>query len=179
MELEFAPAEGYDVSLAMSYIDAQFDTTLPGALTAATGIRDGNRLPSVPEFQMSAAASYEWDFSDNATGFFGGSFQYVGSRFTQPADQENNPRTFVSNLPFAGAPGTDSTTLDLELPAYSLLNFSAGVDFDSGLSVIVYANNVLDENPLLSFDRERGGRARLGFQVGQPRTFGMTVRKSF
>ena len=89
------------------------------------------------------------------------------------------PRTFVSNLPFAGAPGTDSTTLDLELPAYSLLNFSAGVDFDSGLSVIVYANNVLDENPLLSFDRERGGRARLGFQVGQPRTFGMTVRKSF
>ena len=32
---------------------------------------------------------------------------------------------------------------------------------------------------LLSFDRERGGRARLGFSVGQPRTFGVTGRKSF
>ena len=42
-----------------------------------------------------------------------------------------------------------------------------------------YVNNLFDETPLLSFDRERGGRARLGYNVGQPRTFGMTVRKEF
>ena len=103
----------------------------------------------------------------------------MGSRFTQPADQENNPRTFVSGLPYLGAPGTDATVLDLELPEYQLVNLSAGIDFDSGLSLIVYANNLLDENPLLSFDRERGGRARLGYSVGQPRTIGVTVRQSF
>ena len=33
--------------------------------------------------------------------------------------------------------------------------------------------------PLLSFDRERGGRARLGFNIGQPRTFGVTARQTF
>ena len=34
---------------------------------------------------------------------------------------------------------------------------------------MVYVNNLFDENALLSFDRERGGRARLGFNIGQPR----------
>ena len=45
--------------------------------------------------------------------------------------------------------------------------------------MIAYVNNLFDENPLLSFDRERGGRARLGYTIGQPRTIGVTVRKSF
>ena len=32
---------------------------------------------------------------------------------------------------------------------------------------------------MLSFDRERGGRARLGFNVGNPRTIGLTLRQAF
>ena len=42
-----------------------------------------------------------------------------------------------------------------------------------------YVNNVTDEEADLSFDRERGGRARLGFNVNQPRTFGVTMRMKF
>ncbi len=72
-----------------------------------------------------------------------------------------------------------STTLDLKLPDYQLVNLSAGIEFDNGFDVTVYVNNLFDENALLSFDRERGGRARLGFHVGQPRTIGVTVRKRF
>lgn len=179
LEMGMSPAPGVDLSISGSYVDAQFETTLPGPLAEATGIRDGNRLASVPELQLSFAASYEWPISDNAAAYIATSFQHVGSRFTQPADQENNPRTFVSNLPYLGASGTGATILDLELPDYQLLNLSAGIDVDNGLSFIIYANNLLDENPLLSFDRERGGRARLGYSVGQPRTIGLTVRKSF
>jgi iron complex outermembrane receptor protein len=40
-------------------------------------------------------------------------------------------------------------------------------------------SNLFDEDPLLSFDRERGGRARLGFNVGQPRIIGRTARQRF
>src|SRR3546814_16958873 len=61
--------------------------------------------------------------------------------------------------------------------SYDLVNLSAGVEYENGLALTVYLNNVFDENALLSFDRERGGRARLGYNVGSPRTFGMTVRK--
>lgn len=181
VEAEFgiSPADGLDLVFAGSLIEAEFDTTLPGALTAATGIREGNRLPSVPEFQFSATGSYEWPVGDSADAYVSASFSHVGARYTQPADQENNPRTFVHGLPFGGAPANASTTVDLELPDYQLLNLSAGVDFDSGLSLVAYVNNVFDENALLSFDRERGGRARLGYTVGQPRTFGVTVRQSF
>ena len=178
-ELGLSPADGLDFNLSGSLIEAEFDTTLPGVLATATGIRDGNRLPSVPKFQLSASGSYEWPVGDAANMYVAASFQHVGTRFTQPADQENNPRTFVHGLPFGGAPASSSTTVDLQLPDYQLVNLSAGVDFDNGLSLIAYVNNLFDENALLSFDRERGGRARLGYTVGQPRTFGITARKTF
>jgi len=178
-ELGVQPADGLDLSIAGSFIEAEFDTTLPGALTTATGIRDGNRLPSVPKFQIAATGSYEWPLGDTSKGFIAASFSHVGTRYTQPADQENNPRTFTHGLPFGGAPAASSTTLNLELPDYQLVNLSAGVKMDSGLSITVYVNNLLDENPILAFDRERGGRARLGYHVGQPRTAGITVRKEF
>jgi outer membrane receptor protein involved in Fe transport len=64
-----------------------------------------------------------------------------------------------------------ATGIDADQPApaaYDLVNLSAGLDFDSGLGVQVYANNLFDENALLSFDRERGGRARLGYNIGRP-----------
>ena len=179
-EIGFQPADGLDLSLAGSVIEAEFDTTLPGTvLPVATGIRDGNRLPSVPKFQIAATGSYEWPVSDTTKAFVNASAQHVGTRFTQPADQENNPRTFTHGLPFGGAPATAATTVDLKLPDYQLVNLSAGVKMDSGLSLTAYVNNLFDENPLLSFDRERGGRARLGFSVGQPRTFGVTARQQF
>jgi len=180
VELSASPVDGLNFGIAGSFIEAEFDssvTTTTGVVIA--GIREGNRLPTVPEFQFTANASYEWLVGAAAQAFVAGSFQHVGSRFTQPSDQENNPRTFVHGLPFGGAPGTAATILDLELPDYQLVNLSAGVDFDNGFGVQIYANNVFDENPLLSFDRERGGRARLGFNIGTPRQIGVTVRKRF
>ena len=128
---------------------------------------------------MSASASYNWQISMGAEAYLGASVQHVGSRFTQPSDQENNPRSFVHGLPFGGAPANATTVLDLELPNYQLVNLSAGIDWDNGLGVQIYANNLFDENALLSFDRERGGRARLGFNIGNPRQIGVTVRKRF
>ncbi len=179
MEFGLSPFTGFDLSVAGSYIEAEFDSTLPGALAATTGIRDGNRLPSVPKFQIAATATYGQRFNDRSEWYVSGSVQHVGSRFTQPGDQENNPRTFVYGNDFGGIPAGVGTTLDLELPSYNLVNLSAGLEFDSGLDLILYANNIFDENPRLSFDRERGGRARLGFNIGQPRTIGLTIRQAF
>ena len=180
-ELTARPLEGLDLSLAGSWVEAEFDSTrLTSGGAILAGIREGNRLPSVPELQLAASAFYNFPIDDGGTeGFFGVTVQHVGSRFTQPSDQENNPRTFVHGLPFGGAPAGASTTLDLELPDYQLVNLRAGIETDGGLDIHVYVNNLFDENALLSFDRERGGRARLGYHVGQPRTFGITARKRF
>ena len=181
VEAEFgvSPMQGLDFQFSGSWVEAEFDTTLPEPLATATGIREGNRLASVPKMQFSASGSYEWPVSSSADAYLSASWSHVGNRYTQPADQENNPRTFVHGLPFGGAPAGASTTVDLLLPSYDIVNFSVGVDFDSGLSLIGYVNNAFDENALLSFDRERGGRARLAYTTNQPRTFGVTVRQSW
>lgn len=180
-EAEFgvSPTPGLDLVFSGSLIEAEFDSTLPEPFATATGIREGNRLPSVPKFQFSATGSYEWPVSDSADAYISASYSHIGNRYTQPADQENNPRTFAHGLPFNGMDGSETTTVDLLLPSYDIVNVSAGIEFDSGLGIVLYANNLFDENALLSFDRERGGRARLGYRTNQPRTIGVTVRQSF
>ena len=180
VELSARPLKGLELGVSGSYIDSKFDrsvTTTSGVVIA--GIRDGNRLPTVPKFQISGNATYTLPLSDVSNLVFNGTVQHVGSRYTQPSDQENNPRAFVSGLAFGGATGTEVTLLNLRLPAYELVNLSVAYEINAGLSLTAYVNNVTDENALLSFDRERGGRARLGFTTNTPRTFGVTVRKSF
>ncbi|HSW84104.1 MAG TPA: TonB-dependent receptor, partial [Usitatibacter sp.] len=179
MEVAFRPTNNLELGFAGSVLNAEFDSTVrDGNGNVLGGIRDGNRLPSVPKAQFTASATYNFNLAGRES-YVSASWQYVGSRFTQPSDQESNPRTFVHGLPFLGAPATAATTLDLELPKYNLVNLSWGMDFDRGFSAVLYMNNVADEKALLSFDRERGGRARLGFATNQPRTIGVTLRKSF
>lgn len=181
-EIAATPMKGLDLSISGSVIDSKFDSTLvDGTGAVLGGIRKGNRLPTVPKFQLSASGTYTVpvDVFGSQEAYFTASVQHVGSRYTQPADQEGNPHSFVSGLPFGGASGNDATVLDLQLPAYDLVNLSAGLRFPGQLEISVYVNNLTDKNALLSFDRERGGRARLAFEVNQPRTFGATLRKSF
>jgi iron complex outermembrane receptor protein len=185
IEAEFVvnPFTGFEVSAAGSLIEAEFDHTVENAVLATrTGIRDGNRLPSVPKFQMAVTAAYSQRFSDNADWYVNGSVQHVGSRYTQPSDQENAASVFNFIIfdPNTGQFGTFTGDVgSLKLPSYELVNLSAGIEWDSGLEVVAYVNNLLDEKPLLSLDRERGGRARLGYNIGQPRTIGLTVRQRF
>jgi outer membrane receptor protein involved in Fe transport len=182
-EIGLEPVDGLQLSLAGSIIEAEFDSTLPGPLAAATGIRDGNRLPTVPKFQIAATASYTAAVSDGLDWTTTVSAQHVGNRFTQPADQEAGAGTFTNSLffnPATGAFGSGNYTFgSYLLPDYQLVNLSTGLEWDNGLSVLVYVNNLFDENTLLSLDRERGGRARLGYNIGQPRVIGITARKKF
>ncbi|HEU4957511.1 MAG TPA: TonB-dependent receptor [Sphingomicrobium sp.] len=190
IEGEFAvsPLEGLDLSVAGSYVSSEFDSTVDNPILAnRTGIREGNRLPSVPKFQMAATVSYGQRFSDNADWYVNASWQHVGNRYTQPGDQESTNEVF--NPPSNGMLWFDPVTGDfgqepfdwgsLRLPSYNLVNLSAGIEWDMGLEVSVYVNNVFDETALLSFDRERGGRARQGFNISTPRTVGITTRIKF
>jgi iron complex outermembrane receptor protein len=190
VEAEFAvnPVEGLDLSLAGSYVSSEFDSTVDNPILAdRTGIRKGNRLPSVPKFQIAAAATYGSRFSDNADWYVNASVQHVGNRYTQPGDQEPGTLVFVDGPngllwfdPITGDFDQESAIVDsVKLPSYNLVNLSAGIEWDSGIEVVAYVNNLFDENAKMSFDRERGGRARQGFNIGTPRTIGMTFRYKF
>ncbi len=180
-ELTAEPADGLILSLAGSTLESEFDDTVIAAAGGVLGgVEDGNRLASVPELQLAAAATYTF-----ATDLFGGSdaylaatVQHVGDRITQPSDQVAGAGTFSSGLPFGGATGAEQTILDLELDAYTVFNLRFGIAREDWETAI-YVNNVTDEEADLSFDRERGGRARLGFRSNQPRTVGLVFRKFF
>jgi iron complex outermembrane receptor protein len=185
IEAEFSvnPLPGWDLSFAGSLLDSKFDssvTTLAGDIIA--GIRKGNRLPTVPKYQFAVATNYQSRLNDTSNWFINASVQRVGSRFTQPGDQE--PGAGVFNFIFYDPTNGDFGTVDsnfgsLKLPPYTLVNGSVGVKWDNGLEADIYVKNLFDVDPLLSLDRERGGRARLGYNIGQPRQIGLTVRKSF
>ena len=138
----------------------------------------GNRIASVPDFQLAATANYNFPLLGR-DGFMGATIQHIGSRFTQPGDQVPGAGSFDHNLnPFGGLTGAEITTVDLELDPYTLVNFNVGIESDAW-TLMLYVNNAFDENANLAFDRERGGRARLGFHTDQPRTVGFTARTSF
>lgn len=184
VELSARPAPGLDLSINGSVIDSKFDSSVTDAAgNILAGIRDGNRLPTVPKFQMSATASYAYAIADDMDWNFNATFSHVGNRFTQPSDQEAGAGDFSNSLffnPGTGASGSGTYSFgSYQLPSYNLVNLSTGVEWKNGLSVLLYVNNLFDETPLLSLDRERGGRARIGYNIGTPRKIGMTVRKSF
>jgi iron complex outermembrane recepter protein len=184
VEAEFAvhPLPGLDLSLAGSVLNSKFDSTLTLGGNVIAGIRKGNRLPTVPKYQFAATANYELPISATGHWYVNGSVQRVGSRFTQPGDQEPGAGTFnfIFFDPVTGAFGNSTQNFgSLKLPAYTLVNASLGVRWDNGFEVVGYVKNIADVDAKLSLDRERGGRARLGYNIGQPRTIGLTVRKSF
>jgi iron complex outermembrane receptor protein len=180
-ELTAYAMDGLLLTFAGSWIEAEFDSTVKdGDGNIVGGVEDGNRLASVPELQLSASATYTFGaqlFSSNEM-YVSGLVQHVGERYTQPGDQVNGAGDFQSGLPFGGATGNEVTSLDLELDSYEQLNLSAGILWDTW-DAVFYVNNATDENANTSFNKERGGRARLAFFTNQPRTVGLTVRKRF
>jgi len=182
-EVTASPNEHLDFSLSASLNDSKLRSTLrDGSGTPLPGIVTGNRLPSVPQVQWAAAATYGWPAGAGSRAFVSASYQFVGSRFTLIDDQAPG-KGIVNMNSFAGdtigGPLTQATfTFDPKLPSYSLMNLRAGLTRDTW-QVAVFLNNVTDERAFLALDRERGLRARVGYLTNQPRTMGVSLRFNY
>lgn len=185
LEFEVAaqPSPQFDFALSASFTEAELGSTLTstddeGNTTILAGIQDGNRLPTVPEFQAAAAAGYRWEMRSGWAGYVNGTYQHVGSRFTQVGDQADGFGS-VPLTPAIGGPLTQDTfVFDPELPSYDILNLRVGVLSDRW-DITLYANNVTDERAFLALDQEAGTLARVAFLTNQPRTIGVNARLDF
>ena len=89
MELFARPNANWDLGLSATWVKAEItETRVNAAGQPIAGIRDGNRLPTSPEFQASASVTYTWPMSAALEAFTNFTFQHVGSSYTQLADQE-------------------------------------------------------------------------------------------
>jgi iron complex outermembrane receptor protein len=189
IELEWAArtSDSFDFAISASYVDSTLESTLTstdedGNVTVVSGIEKGNRLPTVPEFQAAAAATYYWQMGSDWDGYVTGTYQHVGERFTQVGDQAAGFGS-VDLLAFEpntiGGPLTQDTyTFNPEVPGYDILNLRLGFSNEKW-DAALFVNNVTDERALLALDQERGTLARVGYLTNQPRTFGGTVRIKF
>jgi len=185
-EFQVVPNEHFDFAISASQIDSTLRSTLTstdstGHVSVVAGIESGNRLPTVPEFQMASAATLHWTMS-NMAGYATGVYQHVGDRYTQIGDQADGFGT-VNLLSFApnniGGPFTQNTfTFDPKLPAYDIVNLRVGI-LKNRWDTALFINNVLDERAFLALDQERGTRARVGYLTNQPRTIGISTRVVF
>jgi iron complex outermembrane receptor protein len=182
VELKSKPSQHWDFSLTASLLEAEFDSTVLDANgNTLGGIQDGNRLASVPELSAATTATYSRHgqlLGADGEMYFSSTFQHVGDRITQPGDQVVGAGVFAHGLAFGNLTGAEVTSLELELPSYEIVNLNIGFESESW-ELAFYVNNVFDEDALLSFDRERGGRARLAYRTNQPRTVGLTYRKFY
>jgi iron complex outermembrane receptor protein len=187
MELMARLAGRLDLGLSASYVKAEITETRNDANgNPIAGIREGNRLPTSPEWQAAASATYNWDFSAALEGFVNLTYQYIGSSWTQLADQEapfgcvgvvagctGGPGFFAF-----GNPTITGFTFDPELPSYDIGNLRVGVRTGQWEAAL-FLNNIWDERAFLSVDRERGTRARVSYLTNMPRTYGLNVHVNF
>jgi iron complex outermembrane receptor protein len=182
LELAVAPNQFFDFSASATLTESELRSTLTSTDTAGTvsvisGITKGNRLPTVPQVQGAAAVTVRRPFRAGLLGSLTGTFNYVGSRFTQIDDHAAGFGTVdLGALPNTiGGPLTQSSfRFDPELPAYSLFNLRAGLS-RATWDVAVFVNNLTDERALLALDRERGTLARVGYLTNPPRSVGVTL----
>ena len=184
VEFEAAPTGNFDFAVSGAFTDPELRSTLTSTtsegVSIVSGIETGRRLPTVPRVQIAAAATYQWQVRPGALAYVNGTFQHIGSRFTQVGDEDLgslNLLSFGANT--LGAPLTASTfTYDPKLPAYDTVNLRTGVRRNAW-DISIYLNNITDERAFTSLDQERGTRARIGYLTNQPRTFGIATRFDF
>jgi len=183
-EFSYNPMPGLEFSVNANVQKAKFDSTVTDFNgDVIGGIEKGNRLPTVPKYQIAAVATYGAPINDRMDWSVTGSVQRIGNRWGEPGDQVPGSGFVPNALSFdpitetiGGGPFDHGS---LRLPAYTLVNLSTTLSWASGLDLTLYVKNLLDTNPKLSVDRERGLRARFGYLIGQPRTIGLTARMKF
>jgi iron complex outermembrane receptor protein len=186
-ELAVQQTDRFDWAITASFIEAELDSTVTstdsmGNTTVVGGIKDGNRLATVPEFQGAAAATYTWPAFVDWDAYVTGIVQYIGDRYTQIGDQSEGFGTvplYAFDPNNIGGPYTqDFYTFDPLMEAYTIANARIGVRNESW-DVSFFVDNIFDEDAQFALDQERGTLARVGYLTNQPLTFGITARYDF
>lgn len=152
-EMGVQPTGNTLLSAGISYTDAVF-TRISDGFVGATPITAGDRVTDVPRLQVNLAGEWRFPILSQATGYLRADAHHTSS-----------------------APGnlTDRSERTLR-KSYTLLNAAAGVQFGS-YDLALTVRNL--SNEVIYVGTEPYGTLFGYVLVGQPRTFGLTLRRSF
>lgn len=154
-DVYFYPAEGWEIVLGGSILEAEYDGGTIDSSTLGLNIPiDGMHLPSSPNYLMNASIERTFPVANNYEAFIRGDFTLRGNSF---GDVPNTP-----------APGGN-----LRSEQFERLDLRAGLRRDFW-ELQVYARNVLNDKSS-SFNFYDGGFADLHVLL-PPRTIGMNIK---
>ena len=158
--------DNFNVYGNLAYTDGKFEkfTGAPPALEDAGGAvlvvdASGARLPGVSLWAASIGGEFTLpsEFSKRSGEYF------IGVDASYRSEYSSSP--------------TESDYLNID--GYTLVNARAGFRGDDGWDAFVWARNALDETYFETLSTGGGSSGYYGGQLGDPRTYGVTLRGSF
>ncbi|MEX6632266.1 TonB-dependent receptor [Hyphococcus lacteus] len=157
--------EPLTLTFALTYLDPEYDSFTGAGCTpfdvvncgAGEDFRDlsGTRVAGVHEVSLTTSATYSHNFSDTVSGY--GRIEYI----------YESDVSLIENVP---------ASLTREV---NVLNASIGIETESGFEVMVWGRNLTDDEYYLQgFPTVVQSGSASGY-TNPPRTYGVTVRKSF
>jgi outer membrane receptor protein involved in Fe transport len=147
LELEWRPIEAIELTLGATYVNSRLTADVPDI----SG-EDGESIPTVPDWTLSASASGEWALTDTMN-----SFARVDYRFT------------------GGSWSDFDESVRRHQPSRQLVNLRAGVRVGHW-EVDAFADNIFDERGVLLHTNNLVGEWEV---LMQPRTVGVRLRLDF
>lgn len=165
VESLYSPWDPLVLTFGLTYLDPQyisftaagctpFDVVNCGMGQASRDL-SGTRVPGVHEISMSTSATYTHNFTDTLDGFF--RVEYL--------HEDKVP--LIENIP-------QSITRDVKL-----VNASVGLAWENGFEVIAWGRNLTDNEYFLQGFPTVVQSGSVSAYTNEPRTYGVTVRKSF
>lgn len=162
LDVTWQPIPPLTLTIAGTLLDAEYDSFEGGAVDAEGNPLDlsGQTPQGIADTQFTIGGNYNFRIG-NIGGFVRGDWQYVGnSAFSDnPADQ-----AIIDDAGYSRE--------------QNIVNASAGIMTPQGIGVSVWARNLFEDEYLIATSPAPLTGNYNGFP-NQPRTYGVTVRKSF
>lgn len=148
LDITWVPITGLDIGGSLTLIDTKISQKINPDVPQNAETFDGNQLPFASKFSATFFAQYKWDITSNAVASIAANGKHQSSFFLD-------------------AEGRD----DRSQKAYTILDVVTRLDFDSGLSVKLWAKNITNSDYAVS------GYGFIGYNtfLGSPRSYGLSV----
>ena len=154
LELKAVPVRGLDLGVAVGYIDAQLAQNNP------TGVgKDGDMTLQTPKWTVAVESQYTVPVGFGYSAYVRGNYQHVGRAATT-----FNSVGVADNAIFR--------------PSYDMASFSLGLTNDIW-EVVAFMQNAFNERPQFDSFVDSVGTAFPQAITVQPKTIGVTVRRTF
>jgi iron complex outermembrane receptor protein len=147
-----------NVMASATWTDAKLDGPSPRLGIAY----DGARLPYTPEFSFATAATWDFQATETIAGALNVAYRHIGDRTAGYASSLTSPL--------------------YALDAYDIVDLTLTLTSDSGWELSPFVRNVFDEQGEISASTGTNGlfpTAPVPVNLAQPRTFGITLGRSF